>query len=137
MQYYLDTSLTAANLRTELEHPHSLWYIARQGPTAAGYLKLNYGPAQTELQDDKAMEIERIYVLTQYQGLRIGQLLLHKAIDMARERGLDYIWLGVWEKNQKAIGFYEKHGFKAFDTHAFQLGTDLQTDLLMKRLINL
>lgn len=132
VRHYLDTSLTEAILQTELSNPDSLWYIARQGTEAVGYLKLNRGPAQTELKDPEALEIERIYVLASHQGLRIGQMLLQQAIDTARMQQLEYIWLGVWEHNVKAIGFYIRNGFSAFDTHAFRLGDDLQTDILMK-----
>jgi ribosomal protein S18 acetylase RimI-like enzyme len=45
------------------------------------------------------------------------------------------VWLGVWEKNLRAISFYEKNGFIAFDQHIFQLGDDRQTDIMMKKLI--
>lgn len=132
LQHYLDTRITAAHLRSELENPDSMWYWVRNDEKAIGYLKLNRGPAQTELQDNKALEIERIYVLQQYQGVRAGKALLQKAIDTAGTLALDYIWLGVWEKNVQAIGFYKRHGFAEFDTHGFLLGDDLQTDILMK-----
>ena len=57
---------------------------------------------------------------------------MQKAIKIAKESNLDYIWLGVWEHNFPAIKFYEKHGFKKFSTHIFKLGNDEQTDYLMK-----
>lgn len=132
IRHYLETNLTEAILQTELKNPDSLWYIARQGTEAVGYLKLNRGAAQTELKDNKALEIERIYVRATHQGLRIGQMLLQKAIDTAGIYKAEYIWLGVWEHNVKAIGFYTRYGFSPFDTHAFRLGDDLQTDILMK-----
>lgn len=132
MQHYLDTQITATRIRTELENPDSIWYKASKEHTIIGYLKLNCGPAQTELQDNKALEIERIYVLQQYQGLHAGKALLQKAIDIAKTLTLDYIWLGVWERNIQAIGFYKRHGFIEFDTHGFLLGDELQTDILMK-----
>ena len=50
----------------------------------------------------------------------------------AREKQAHYVWLGVWEKNERAIAFYRKNGFVAFDTHIFKLGDDEQTDILMK-----
>jgi ribosomal protein S18 acetylase RimI-like enzyme len=54
-------------------------------------------------------------------------------MDMAAEKRLDYIWLGVWEHNYNARGFYEHNGFKVFGSHEFLLGDDRQTDLLMKK----
>ncbi len=135
MQLYLDTYLNKAKLQTEMEHPGTTFYLATLSGTLVGYLKINRGQAQTELQDDKALEIERIYVLHEYQGKKIGLALLNKAIELAKAEQLDYVWLGVWEKNTKAIGFYQRFGFAVFDKHAFVLGTDVQTDWMMKLLI--
>ncbi len=84
---------------------------------------------------DRALEIERIYVLQEFHGQRVGQVLYEKAIELAQERGLDYIWLGVWEKNARALRFYEKNGFEPFDRHIFKLGDDEQTDIMVKKVL--
>ena len=81
---------------------------------------------------ERALEIERIYVNSEFQGRKIGQLLLSKAISLANEQHLKQIWLGVWEYNPKAIKFYERNGFQEFDKHIFKLGDDEQTDILMR-----
>jgi ribosomal protein S18 acetylase RimI-like enzyme len=52
--------------------------------------------------------------------------------DRAKKTNADYIWLGVWEENTKAINFYTKNGFAGFDKHIFKLGDDEQTDIMMK-----
>jgi diamine N-acetyltransferase len=81
------------------------------------------------------VEIERIYVQNAYQGLKIGKALFDKAVSVAKERKASYLWLGVWEENHKAIAFYEKNGFLAFDKHIFMLGNDPQTDIMMKLML--
>ena len=58
--------------------------------------------------------------------------MYQKAFSIAKELQKKYIWLGVWEKNERALEFYKKNGFVAFDQHIFTLGTDVQTDILMK-----
>ena len=93
---------------------------------------LNFGQAQTEFNDNKALEIERIYVLKEFYGKKVGQVLYDKAFDIAKQAGADYLWLGVWEENQRAINFYKKNGFVEFDKHIFKLGDDEQTDIIMK-----
>lgn len=133
MQTYLEEGFSAEKLRAELQHPHSAFYIAELDRAVVGYLKVNTGPAQTEGQVDKALEIERIYVLQAYHGQQVGQRLYEQALELARQAGTDYVWLGVWEENPRAIRFYEKNGFVAFDRHIFRLGDDEQTDILMKR----
>ena len=53
-------------------------------------------------------------------------------MQIAKQKKVNYLWLGVWGKNPKAIGFYQRMGFVTYDKHIFKLGDDLQTDLLMK-----
>jgi ribosomal protein S18 acetylase RimI-like enzyme len=132
MEKYLEIELSAAKLRAELANPDSVFYFAENDDQVIGYLKLNFGKAQTELKDGKALEIERIYVLAAYQGKQIGQLLYQQAIQAAKEINAEYVWLGVWEENKKAINFYVKNGFVEFDKHIFYLGDDAQTDIMMK-----
>jgi len=136
MQKYLDESLSKTKLTTELDDQNAEFYFATLDDNVIGYLKINFGQSQTELQDDKALEIERIYVLNDYHGKAVGQILYDKAIQIARQKNADYIWLGVWEENHKAINFYRKNGFVEFDKHIFKLGYDEQTDIMMKLKLN-
>ena len=63
-------------------------------------------------------------------------MLLDQAKKIAKHTNVDSIWLGVWEENLRALQFYIKNGFVAFDKHIFTLGNDKQTDLLMQLPIN-
>lgn len=132
MKEYLDNGFSAEKLHSELTNTNSEFYFALEEDTVIGYLKLNFGESQTELKDDKALEIERIYVLKEFHGKKVGQLLYDKAIQVATETKADYVWLGVWEENPRAIAFYKKNGFVEFDKHIFKLGNDEQTDIMMK-----
>ena len=132
MDKYLNESLSLEKLTEELNNPNSLFYFIEDNHNPIGYLKLNMGASQTELNDNAALEIERIYVIQAYQGKKVGQQLYEKAIQVAKEKGVEYIWLGVWEENHKAIQFYTKNGFTAFDKHIFTLGDEEQTDIMMK-----
>jgi len=133
LQQYLDTAFSTARLQEALNNPYSSFYFATVEGKIIGYLKLNFGRAQTELREDDGVEIERIYIDSAWQGRKAGKRLLQKALGIARERHAAYAWLGVWEQNLKAIAFYEKNGFTAFDRHAFELGGETQTDIMMKR----
>jgi ribosomal protein S18 acetylase RimI-like enzyme len=132
---YLAEGFSAEKLSAELENACSQFYFAETNDQVLGYLKVNTGEAQTENQDPSALEIERIYVLKEYHGKEVGQKLYLKALSIAHEQNAPYIWLGVWEKNPRAIRFYQKQGFVEFDQHIFQLGDDAQTDILMKKVI--
>jgi diamine N-acetyltransferase len=132
MKKYLDENFSIEKLTSELNNQDSQFYSADLDDRIIGYLKLNSGPSQTELKDNRALEIERIYVLREFHGRKVGQLLFNKAIEIAILTGVEYVWLGVWEKNLRALNFYKKNGFTEFDKHIFKLGDSQQTDLLMK-----
>ncbi|MBC5775379.1 GNAT family N-acetyltransferase [Pontibacter sp. KCTC 32443] len=132
MAAYLEEGFSKEKLTAELNNPDSEFYFALLNNKVIGYLKLNFGQSQTELQDDKALEIERIYVLKEFHGQNVGQLLYEKAMQIAKQKNAAYVWLGVWEENPRAINFYKKNGFVAFDKHIFRLGNDEQTDIMMK-----
>lgn len=132
MKKYLEENLSIAKLTSELDIPESEFYFASIHNKVVGYLKLNFGEAQTELKDQKTLEIERIYVLKEFHGKKVGQILYETALQIATRIKADFLWLGVWENNLRAIRFYRKNGFVEFDKHIFKLGDDEQTDIMMK-----
>ena len=132
MRKYLEEGFSLNKLTDELNDKNAEVYFATLNNKVIGYLKLNFGKSQTELKDDRALEIERIYVLKEFHGKSVGLLLYDKAIQIARQTNADYVWLGVWEENPRAISFYKKNGFVEFDKHIFKLGNDEQTDIMMK-----
>lgn len=132
MKKYLDEEFSSEKLKEELTDENSEFYFASIVNRVVGYLKINSGKSQTEIKEKNALEIERIYVLKEFQGKKVGQQLYEKALEIAKRKSVDYIWLGVWEKNLNAIRFYQKNGFVAFDRHIFKLGNDEQTDIMMK-----
>lgn len=133
---YLNSQFSSDKLKTELIDINTEFYFAEVKENVIGYLKVNFGQSQTEMIGKNSLEIERIYVLKEFHGKKVGQLLFEKAVDIAKSKKAEYVWLGVWEENPRAIRFYEKNGFVVFDKHVFKLGNDLQTDLLMKQNIN-
>ncbi len=132
MLLYLNSSFNKEKLQSEIIENQSAFYFAKYKNETVGYFKINFGSAQTDLNDRDAMELERIYVLEKFQGKSIGKKLLTDVIQIAKKREVNYLWLGVWKKNEKAIKFYKKQGFTTFNSHPFKMGTEIQTDLLMK-----
>lgn len=135
MTKYLDEAFSLEKLTKELNDRNVTFYFATLDEVVIGYLKLNFGPSQTERQNDNGLEIERIYVLKNFQGKGVGQLLLNHAIEVAKQKNCDFVWLGVWEENLRAINFYKKNGFVEFDKHFFKLGDDNQIDIMMKLML--
>ncbi|WP_288376079.1 GNAT family N-acetyltransferase [Chryseobacterium culicis] len=136
MKQYLEESFNTEKIKSELTNPDSIFYIAWEEDNPVGYLKVNSGKAQTELQDETSLEIERIYVKKSHHGKKVGQLLYDQALETAKQLGKSYLWLGVWEENLRALQFYRKNGFVEFDKHIFRLGEEEQTDLMMKKMLD-
>ncbi|OXA77546.1 hypothetical protein SAMN05444397_102577 [Flavobacterium aquidurense] len=132
MNEYLKGKFSLEKLTSELTDSNSEFYFAYTDTKILGYLKVNFAESQTELKDKNGLEIERIYVLKELHGQKIGQILYDKAVQIAKDADINYVWLGVWEENHRALNFYKKNGFVEFDKHIFRLGDDEQTDLLMK-----
>lgn len=136
MLKYLDESFSLEKLMNEFNKENTEFYFATLFGKVIGYMKLNFGLSQTEIKEDKTLEIERIYTLKEFHGKQVGQMLLDTAMQVANRLGAEFIWLGVWEKNHRAISFYRKNGFVEFDKHIFKLGDDEQIDIMMKKYLD-
>jgi len=133
MKLYLDNNFTEDKLRAELTDTTSVFLLFYDNDVLAGYIKLRSGHEPEALKSLRPLEIERLYVAQEHLGRYVGFTLMQSAIRYGKLHGFDVLWLGVWEHNLKARRFYEKCGFETFGSHIFMLGTDAQTDLLMKK----
>lgn len=134
---YVAQAFSSKTLKEQLEDPDTLFYfVYDEHDVLVGYVKINQNEAQTELKEPTSVELERIYVLQQYQGKNIGSELLRKVIELAQTWKKRALWLGVWEHNPRAIRFYQRHGFVKFGEHPYFIGNDEQTDWLMRLQLN-
>ena len=133
MAAYLEDAFNVDRLTQEFNDPNSFFYFLYADEKLTGYLKLNEAPSQTDINDADSLEIERIYVSSEFQGAGLGRYLMEQAVYIAKECNKKYVWLGVWEKNEKALRFYKKNGFYEIGTHKFVMGEDVQTDYIMRK----
>jgi ribosomal protein S18 acetylase RimI-like enzyme len=119
--------------RSELESRDTTVFFAERAGDVVGYVMLRERTPPASLGLDDALEIARLYARKRALGSGVGAALMQRAIAEAAERGKDAVWLGVWDRNERAIRFYESWGFHQSGTQPFLLGTDLQTDLVMVR----
>ena len=135
MAAYLAASFSLQKLTAELTDPLSIFFIAEVDGHAAGYAKLHSGKALVGVGGQKPIELVRLYVSRKWFGRGVGQALMQRCMNEAREKGFQTIWLGVWERNSRALAFYRKWNFREVGEHIFQLGSDSQRDILMQRAI--
>ena len=129
---YIDMAFNKSNIERQLQNPDSAFYFVFKDEILVGYFKLNENSAQTDIKAKECIELERIYVLEEFQGNGIGVQVLRETLKLAAQEQKQFIWLGVWQRNMDAIRFYEKHGFVKFGTHPYFIGKDKQTDWLMR-----
>lgn len=132
MAAYMTGAFGEALQRAELADDRITVFLAERDGDVAGYVMLRDVPSP-DVVPGHSIEIARLYAVKQHIGARVGAALMQRCIDEAAARGRSAIWLGVWERNTRAIAFYERWGFTDVGRLAFQLGDDRQTDHIMMR----
>lgn len=135
LQAYLEKAYDQEKLSKELANPNSAFFFIYAGDEIAGYLKVNVDEAQSEGMGEDALEIERIYVRKSFQGKGLGKYMMEYAVERARKQNKKRVWLGVWEKNIKAIQFYQSWDFVRTGAHSFYMGDEEQIDFIMEKVI--
>ncbi len=137
---HLAETFTVERFLAELADPMSEYWWARKDGLPVGFIKLNKGRTHDAFEvllktDGRLCELQRIYVRTDQKRLGIGQKLMDLALERARLDDSDWLWLGVFEANERAIQFYTAQGFEVFGRHFFDIGRDRQVDLLMRKAV--
>ena len=127
MELFLSKTYGEAQQLAELQDPGVITLIAEEGGAFAGFAQLRPGEGE--------LEVNRFYVDRSFQGRGLAQALMREAEAIAIAQGARRMWLGVWEKNHRALAFYAKCGFRDCGSHEFVVGTDVQTDRLMEKVI--
>lgn len=136
MAAYLAESFGEARQRAELVDSNVTILLAERGRELVGYAMLREGTGAAGVEPTGAIEIARLYAGKRWIGAGVGALLMQHCLDEARARGRTTIWLGVWERNARAIAFYRRWRFVDVGSQAFQLGADLQSDRVMSRRVS-
>lgn len=133
MELYLKESFGWEKIRKDVSDAFTnIFLLAYESEKLIGYAKMRRDRTYSEFQGEKAIEIERIYVKREFQGKKVGKLLMDRCIEIAKSENSVWLWLGVNNENIKATRFYFRYGFEVFGTKKFKLGNAEDEDLLMK-----
>jgi len=130
---YMAKAFSLEQMTKELSDPKTIFLIAEIDNKPAGYAKLVQDNTETGITAERPVELNRLYSHQEFLGKGVGAALMDKCFEVAKDRGHDVMWLGVWEYNPRAQAFYLKNGFREVGKHTFMLGSDPQTDLLMQK----
>ncbi|CCH53889.1 GCN5-related N-acetyltransferase [Fibrisoma limi BUZ 3] len=132
---YIAQALTLPIVEHELQDPRATFLLAEADNELMGYAKLRrHAPPRQMPQSYRQcnpLEIQRIYLLQAHVGQGRGQALMQHCLKTARAQACGVVWLGVWERNERALSFYKKIGFERFGFHYFQFGSERQRDYWM------
>ena len=132
MEQYIQQHFSLAHIQNELADENVATLLATDNNSIMGYAKVAAGSAPNNVHKGKALEIARLYAVTAHIGKGIGKLLIEHCFEHAKKVGAQYIWLGVWQQNIRAIRFYKQFGFQITGSYTFVLGNDEQQDYIME-----
>ena len=117
----------------EISNPNMVTLLCEQGERLVGFAQIRWGKTPSCVVSDAPGEIQRLYVVGDCHGTGVARDLMDACIEELRSRRSDVVWLGVWERNPRAIAFYKKLGFVEVGEHVFPVGGDPQRDIVMAR----
>jgi ribosomal protein S18 acetylase RimI-like enzyme len=133
MELHCQTSYGEQIQAAEIADPGMVTLVSEDKGRLIAYAQLRWGEAPDCVSAQSPGEIQRLYVVEDWHGKGVAQELMKACISEIKEIGSDALWLGVWERNPRAIAFYKKFGFVEAGEHTFPLGGDPQRDIVMAR----
>ncbi|HET9445273.1 MAG TPA: GNAT family N-acetyltransferase [Steroidobacteraceae bacterium] len=131
LQAHVASAYGVAQQSAELADPKTITLLAQRGEALIGYAQVRSHSVPSCVTQEKPIELQRFYLDRSAHGTGVAGELMSAVHDAARELGGRHLWLGVWERNARAIAFYSKMGFRKVGTHSFYVGSDRQTDDVM------
>ena len=133
MSLYLAKAFNVATITSEISDPNVTYLVGEIDERPAAYAMVRAVEAPPLVTGASPLELVRFYVDRPWHGQGVAQTLMAAAVETARSGGARTLWLGVWERNERAIAFYRKSSFADVGTQTFVLGTDHQRDLVLAR----
>ncbi len=131
---YIDRAMTLPHIQKELTDSRAAFFVMEsETGELIGYAKVRRKAPPRRMPERNALEIQRIYLLKNQIGGGRGKQLMDHCLAYGKLKGFQVVYLGVWERNEHAIQFYERQGFKPFGWHVFQFGPDRQRDIWMRK----
>jgi ribosomal protein S18 acetylase RimI-like enzyme len=127
----LGQSLTAERFAQDIAHYAKGFFVSEIDGKVVAYMVLRKEHAPKSLHVHAPLQLWRMYVAPALQGKGVAAGLMEQALDSARERGIDAIWLGTSEDNVRAIAFYSKHNLAPIGTAHLHAGDNAHEDLIM------
>jgi len=130
---YADEHFTPGKVAAWFHKPCARTLLAVAGETPVGYAHLRHARVPACVADRKAIELSRLYLLGTAQGSGLGSAMMAAALAQAAQLEARTVWLGAYDRNVRALGFYARHGFTPVGTHEFEFGGRIYADPVLTR----
>jgi diamine N-acetyltransferase len=132
IKIYIEKAFHIDELINQLATETNIFHLAIQREEIIGYTKLRFDRTRLELINEKAIELERIYVGSRHFRSGLGSIMFRNILAYSRKQHYTFLWLAVWQKNERAISFYKKSGMEIFGDQEFIVGSIINHDYVMK-----
>jgi ribosomal protein S18 acetylase RimI-like enzyme len=133
MQMHCEASYAPALQLAEIREASRETWVADADGRLLGYAQMRSDAASPGVAGERPVEIQRFYVDASCHGTGLAHDLMAHVLARAAAAGSTVVWLGVWERNPRALAFYRKWDFEIVGEHTFLLGDDPQRDVIMRR----
>ena len=130
---YIQKSFSRKQIEMELNTPNTTYFLCYDDDKLIGYSKLNFNTPCEAFKNDNVSELQRIYVLKEYYRLKAGKGLMQNMIERCKDRNKEFIWLGVWKENHRALKFYSSWGFETMGERSFKIGNKIYEDYYLRK----
>ena len=131
LQAHLDAAYNVDQLARELADPAVTTLLAYRDERLIAYAQIRRKTLPACVTATQPIELQRFYVDREAHGTGVAMKLMTEVQRVARRAGAEHLWLGVWERNARALAFYRKAGFHDVGSHFFDVGSDRQTDRVL------
>jgi ribosomal protein S18 acetylase RimI-like enzyme len=121
IERHVDAHFGIAAIYAEMQRPGVQYFMATTSNGCVGLLKLRDKTAPVEIDGENVLEIQQLYVSSDHQRKGVGVLLMDCAVQVAKDRGADGVWLSVWSEAKWATAFYRRYGFTEIGTALFHI----------------
>jgi ribosomal protein S18 acetylase RimI-like enzyme len=123
LEEYLDYTYAVDKIASSINKENNVYFLANVDGLPAGFAKLKKHSLNDQIESFVQAELQKLYVLKQYHGKGVGEALMQSVINLIGSFEPECLWLDTHISNERAIRFYERHGFKKSGTHQFTIGT--------------
>src|SRR5512140_947878 len=116
LRAYYDEHYSLDALNALFDDPAVTGYVSVVDLRVIGYLKTHHDRSANRF------SVSSVYILPEFQGKGLGNLLMSRAEEQARAVGCSELWLGVMTQNHRALEWYTRHGFVFGDEQPFTMG---------------